>query len=507
MNDKTPPATTPETPEAKYHDAESFRRAGHRLVDDIADFFLSLPQRPVRRELALDEVRELIGDGGLPDQGVPIESLLETAAPMLFDNSLHNGHPKFFGYITASAAPLGGLADLLAASINANVALWDLSPVASEIEAQTIRWLAELVGYEPDCGGLMVSGGNMANILAFLAARRAKTNSEIRTEGLRNDVQRLTVYCASETHTWIQKATDVSGLGTDSIRWIETDDDQRMNVDHLRLQLEDDLGTGCKPFMVVATAGTVSTGAVDPLIAIHRVARDFDLWFHVDGAYGGPAAALPEADDELKALTLADSVALDPHKWLYAPLEAACTLVRERRFLVDAFTYRPPYYRFDDDGDASGNDYYSLGLQNSRGFRALKVWLALRHCGRNGYVELIRNDIDLARQLHEQARRHERLEALTQNLSITTFRFIPEGLDHDAAARESYLNELNAAIVERLQAGGEIYLSNAIVNGRYALRACLVNFRTTTADIAEVPDIVARVGAELDTELRPENLR
>ncbi|MFW2403240.1 MAG: pyridoxal phosphate-dependent decarboxylase family protein, partial [Gammaproteobacteria bacterium] len=392
-------------------------------------------------------------------------------------------------------------------SINANVALWDLSPVASEIEAQTIRWIAELVGYKPDCGGLMVSGGNMANILAFLAARRAKTSDQIRTAGLRNDPQRLTVYCASETHTWIQKATDISGLGTDSIRWIETDDDQRMNVDQLRRQLEDDLASDYKPFMVIATAGTVSTGAVDPLIAIHRVAHDYDLWFHVDGAYGAPAAALPEADDELKALTLADSIALDPHKWLYAPLEAACTLMRERRHLVDAFTYRPPYYRFDDDVETSGNDYYSLGLQNSRGFRALKVWLALRHCGRRGYVELIRNDITLAQQLFDEAQRHDRLEALTQNLSITTFRFIPAGLAGDPEAMEPYLNELNAALVERLQASGEIYVSNAIVNGRYVLRACLVNFRTTQADIAEVPDIVVRVGTALDAEMRPENLR
>jgi len=491
--------------------AESFRRAGHRLVDRIADFYASLPDRPIRRPSSLPAVRELIGTGSLPDAGTSIDALFETTAPLLFDHSLHNGHPRFFGYITASAAPLGALADMLAASVNANIGLWDLAPVASEIETQTIRWLAEFIGYadedKDDCGGLMVSGGNMANMLAFLAARRAKSNEEIREQGLSDDDRRMTAYCAAETHTWIQKAADISGLGTASIRWIATDRRQRMDVDALRRQLDRDIEDGFRPFIVIGTAGTVSTAAIDPLPAIDEVAREYGLWFHVDGAYGAPAAVLPEADPDLKALALADSVALDPHKWLYAPLEAACVLVRDQQSLLDAFSYRPPYYRIDADSENSGHDYFELGLQNSRGFRALKVWLGLRHYGRDGYVERIRNDIARTQELFAAAGNHAELEAFTLNLSIATFRYVPTGLAPDAAGVDAYLNELNEALVAELQAGGEVYVSNAVIEGVYVLRACVVNFRTQRDDTAATPEIVVRVGRELDRALRPAELR
>lgn len=491
-------------------DAESFREAGHRLVDRIADFYASLPGRPIRRPLDLQVARELIGTGSMPEQGETIESLFDAAAPLLFDNSLHNGHPRFFGYITASAAPLGALADMLAASINPNLGLWDLAPVAAEIETQTIRWIAELIGYadgEATCGGLMVSGGNMANMLGFLAARRAKSSGDIRTNGVGDADRRMTAYCAAETHTWIQKAADVSGLGTASIRWIPTDGAQRMDLDAFRRQLAVDIDAGHRPFVVIGTAGTVSTGAVDPLTEIHEIAREHGLWFHVDGAYGAPAAVLPEADAELKALALADSIALDPHKWLYAPLEAACTLVRDPQWLLDAFSYRPPYYRIDTDKTDSGNDYFELGLQNSRGFRALKVWLGLRHLGRNGYVELIRSDVARAADLFDAADKHPELEACTVSLSIATFRFVPADLATGSDGVETYLNDLSEALVAKLQSGGEIYVSNAIVDGKYLLRACIVNFRTTAADIAASVEIVARAGRELDEALRPAELR
>jgi len=496
---------------APIHDTEAFRQAGHRLVDEIADFFASLPERAIRRPASVQDVRKLIGQASLPDTGTPLDALLAETAPLLFDHSVHNGHPRFFGYITASAAPLGALADMLAASVNSNLSLWDLSPVASEIEAQTIRWLAELVGFDGAdgnaCGGLMVSGGNMANMLAFLAARRAHASGTIRTEGMADADRRMTAYCAAETHTWIQKAADICGLGTDAIRWIDTDDEQRMDISALRHKLAADVAAGFHPFIIVGTAGTVSTAAIDPLPAIHEIAREFGAWFHVDGAYGAPAAVLPEAAPDLKGLALADSVALDPHKWLYAPLEAACTLVRDRQTLLDAFSYRPPYYRIDEDREESGNDYYELGLQNSRGFRALKVWLALRNCGRSGYIELIRNDIARAGELFEAANAHEELEACTLNLSIATFRYVPTDLTPGTDEVEAYLNELNDALLATLQNDGEIYVSNAVIGDKYVLRACVVNFRTTSADTAAVPTIVATAGRRLDLDLRPDHLQ
>ncbi len=486
-------------------DAETFRAAGHRLVDELAEFYDSLGQRPVTRGEPATRIRELLGTGPLPVDGRPAGELLAEIVPVLRDHSLHNGHPRFFGYITSSAAPLGALADLLAAAMNANLGLWDLAPVASEIETQTIGWLAELVGYQTPCGGIMVSGGNMANLVGFLAGRAARAPWDVRGKGLRGDDRRLTVYASRETHTWIEKAADVSGLGTSAIRWIATDADQRMRVAELDAAVARDAEAGCLPLLVVGTAGNVSTGAVDPLPEIAAVAQARGLWLHVDGAYGAPAAVLPDAPGGLEALGLADSLALDPHKWLYSPIEAACTLVREPDALKNAFSYHPPYYAHDP--EQSGLDYHEHGLQNTRGFRALKVWLLLRQAGRAGYARMIGDDVALARLLYEAADEHAELEARTRHLSIATFRYRPTDADPDRDDWREYLDALNERLVRSLQKGGETYVSHALVDGARYLRACIVNFRTRVADVEALPEIVARRGSELDDELRPAALR
>jgi len=487
---------------------DEFRKLGYALVDQIAEFFGTLPQRPVTRAHTPKDIRALLGTSGLPEQGTPADALLREIADQLFDHSLHNGHPRFFGYITSSAAPLGALGDLLASAVNSNVGGWDISPLASEIEAQTIRWLAELIHYPVDSGGLMVSGGNMANIVGFIAARKAQAPWEIRRMGLRADSRQLTVYASRETHTWLQKATDLSGLGTDSIRWVETDDCQRMNSDELRRQIdEDEKDEDRLPFLVVGTAGTVSTGAIDPLHRIADICAERGLWFHVDGAYGALGAALPNAPADLSAIARADSVALAPHKWLYNPLEAGCTLVRDPAHLTDAFSYKPDYYHFIEDEDDPRINYYEYGFQNSRAFRALKVWLGLRNVGREGYVQMLEEDIVLSKRLYDAAERHPDLEPLTQELSIATFRYKPADIEANTESAEDYLNDLNHQLLSRLNDSGEAYISNAVVNGTNALRTCIVNFRTTASDVDALPEIVSRHGSELDREIRPANLR
>jgi glutamate/tyrosine decarboxylase-like PLP-dependent enzyme len=315
--------------------------------------------------------------------------------------------------------------------------------------------------------------------------------------------ERLRVYCSKEAHTWIQKAADIAGMGTDAIRWIATNDRMQIDVSALRQQIEADRDAGERPILVVGNAGTVSTGAVDPLSELAAICREFDLWFHVDGAYGAMAAILPEAPQEFAGLGKADSIAMDPHKWLYAPLEAGCALVRNREKLRDAFSYHPPYYHF----ETEAINYYDLGPQNSRGFRALKVWLALQQAGRDGYVQTISEDIRLAGELFRRIAQTPQLEALTQSLSITTFRFIPSDLERGGEENEGYLDQLNNELLTRLQNSGEAYLSNAIVRGRFALRACIVNFRTTQADIEALPPLIVRIGVKTDAELRPEGLR
>jgi aromatic-L-amino-acid/L-tryptophan decarboxylase len=482
-------------------DPEEFRSLGHALIDRIAGLLESLPQRPVTSTASPIGIRRALqADRPLPEQGAEPAELLNRAADLLFEHSLFNGHPRFWGYITSSAAPIGALGDLLAAAVNPNVGAWPLSPMASEIEAQTIRWIAGMLGYPAECGGLFVSGGNMANIVGFLAARQAKAGHDVRTRGLGS--VRLRAYCSKETHTWIQKAADISGIGTDAIRWIAANDRMQIDVAALRQQIEADLASGDRPFLVVGAAGTVSTGAVDPLRDLAALCREFNLWFHVDGAYGAMAAILPDASDAFSGMVQADSIAVDPHKWLYAPLEAGCALVRDREKLRDAFAYHPPYYHF----ETEAINYYDLGPQNSRSFRALKVWLALQQAGREGYVQMIADNIRLAAELFRLISQYPQLERFTHGLSITTFRFVPPGLRSGGEEVEAYLNQLNDALLTRVQSSGEAYLSNAIVNGKFALRACIVNFRTSQADIEALPPLIVRLGKQTDAELRPAHL-
>ncbi len=480
---------------------DDFRRIGHDLVDTIAEVLATYRDRPLTPDDSPANVRALIGgDRALPQQGDDAAALVASTARLLTEHSLFNGHPRFFGYITSSPAPIGILADMLASAINANLGLWRLSPIATEIESQAVRWVAELVGYPADCGGLFVSGGNMANIVALYAARAA-ADGDVRMRGVAGaDAPRLRMYASTETHTWVQKGADLSGLGTDSIRWIPVDSDQRMNVAALRQAIERDRDAGDRPMMVAATAGSVSTGAVDRLAEIARLCRDLGVWFHVDGAYGALAARVAGTPTDLRAIGDADSLALDPHKWMYAPIEAGCTLVRDPVRLRDAFSYHPPYYHF---GEEALN-YVDYGPQNTRGFRALKVWLGLRHAGGDGALRMIADDIALSERLFANVQREPELEALTHGLSIATFRYVPPDLQSRTSEEDVavYLDTLNRDLLERIQTSGEAFVSNAIVGGRYALRACIVNMNTRAADMDALPGFIVALGREADKAMR-----
>ncbi len=410
---------------------------------------------------------------------------------------MFNGHPKFFGYITSSPTQVGALADLLAAAVNPNVGANILSPMATAIEKQTIKWLAEFIGVSDNYGGVLVSGGNMANLTAFLAARTAKAPKNLKEEGLKNIEHEMVFYCSKATHTWIEKAAVLFGHGTKAIRWIPTDATNKMNIQVLKQTINDDLREGKKPFLIIANAGDVSTGVVDDLSAIAAVCKSHDLWFHIDGAYGIPAAVVPGYEKLFIGMEEADSIAIDPHKWLYAPLEAGCTLVKNPQHLVDTYSAHPVYYNFDSSGTETATNFYEYGFQNSRGFRALKVWMALQQVGKNGYIQSIKEDIELAKFLYEEAGNHPELEAVTQNLSITTLRYNPKGYTDNNAGNDDYLNSLNENLLNSLQQGGEVFLSNAVIENKYCLRACIVNFRTTKKDIQEVIKVIAREGRKV----------
>jgi len=480
--------------------SEEFRRIGHELVDSLSSFFKSIEKKKVTTAESAEELQKLIGNLPVPEDGTAPGKILSAATELLLNHSLLNGHPRFFGYITASPAPIGALADLLASSVNPNVGASILSPVATEIEKQTIRWIADLVGLPSHFGGILVSGGNMANFNAFLAARTLKGPKNIKEEGLPGSSRKLLIYCSRATHIWIEKATILFGLGSNSIRWIATENN-RMDIQLLEKTILEDLNNNNLPMMVVGNAGDVSTGATDDLETIALICRRFGIWFHVDGAYGLPAAIIPEMKPLFKGIEEADSIAMDPHKWLYSPLEAGCTLIRDMDLLKQTFSFHPVYYNFSGDDEYQPLNYYEYGLQNSRGFRALKVWLAIQQAGRKGYEKMIAEDIRLSKLLYKLVGENHELEAVTQNLSITTLRYVPEA-NNDL----TYLNELNEALANDLQTGGEAFLSNAIIDGKYCLRACIVNFRTSEEDVVSLIDIIINQGRKIHKKLREKTI-
>ncbi|MDL5514192.1 pyridoxal-dependent decarboxylase [Arenibacter sp. M-2] len=481
---------------------EQFKTIGYQLIDKIAEFLDTIDEKPVTPGEGSQELQKILGRSSLPENGSPTEDIVSNAAALLMDHSLLNGHPKFMGYITSSPAPIGMLADLLAASVNSNVGAHILSPMATEIEKQTVQWLAEFIGVSPDYGGILVSGGNMANFTAFLAARTAKAPKTIKEDGLSSTSKKLLIYCSKTTHTWVEKAAILFGHGSKSTRWIPTDSTNKMDNMLLEQAIKNDLDEGHQPFMVVGTAGDVSTGTVDNLNGIASICKTYDLWFHIDGAYGIPAAIDPELKQMFMGIKEADSIALDPHKWLYSPLEAGCTLVKNPKHLTDTYSSYPEYYNFSKNDHGPALNFYEYGLQNSRGFRALKVWMALRQIGRNGYLKIIREDMELSKLLFLLAENHSELEAITQSLSITTLRYVPEGYGDKTDKNETYLNTLNEALLDELQQAGKVFLSNAIVHHKYCLRGCIVNFRTSKKDIEEIIEIIVREGKIIHQKLR-----
>lgn len=490
-------------------DGDRFRAIGHELVDRIADFFTTMHEGPVAKATPGDELRRVLGQRPLPLEGSDPAAIVARAAELCLTNSVLVGHGRFWGYVHGAPSPIGALGDLLAAALNSPVTSPRTGPMSSAIEEQAVRWLAELVGFSKNCGGLFLSGGSMANLVALRAAIHARIPWDVREQGMTHPrAAAIRVYATRETHSSIAKALMLLGLGTRALVEVAVDEAGRMDPDDLARRVAIDREDGLTPLVVVGTAGTTSTGAVDPLPAIAAFCREQRLWMHVDGAYGAPASASPLAPRDIYGLQEADSLVIDAHKWLYMPLEAGCVLVRDPRLLYQTFCFQSPYYSLSGVyslGDIDRDEPLPLrdqGPQTSRGFRALKVWLALQHLGRAGYAARITEDIELARHLYDLADGHSELEACSQGLSVTTFRYVPAELAANAARHRLYLDELNQQILAELQDSGAAYPSHTTVRGAYVLRVCIVNFNTTRADIESLPELVAHIGARLHAARR-----
>jgi aromatic-L-amino-acid/L-tryptophan decarboxylase len=347
-----------------------------------------------------------------------------------------------------------------------------------------------LIGYDAQANGLLTSGGSMANMIAVMIASRSKFNNASH-QGLWNAGPPMTVYASEEVHMSIAKAADILGIGRDQVRTIACDERQRMRVDALRQSIETDLREGLRPFCVVGSAGTVNTGVVDPLAEIADVAREFGLWFHVDGAYGAPGVLDERKKHLFVGLDRADSVSLDPHKWLYVPVDAGCLLFRDAAVAKSAFsTDEADYIKTHGYVDEEAFAFWDYGVELSRRFRALKVWLTLQYYGTHRLAEAIGQDIALAEYLGQLVSEADDFELLAPvELSICCFRYVPR-----KGMSGAELNELNERVMGLVQKGGRAYVSNATVKGRFALRACITNFRTTKADIEETVEAIREAG-------------
>ena len=478
---------------------------GAGALDIWQELLGRLPRLPVGIEQSAEEVAEAV-TMPIPDEPLADAEIIEYLRQLTFDWSMYPGHSGFMAYISGAGTVPGAAADLLAAALNQNLGAWRLSPAGTTIELHLMQSFAQRFGLPETAGGIFTSGGAMAAFTALKAARDAKAGYQVRTEGIAGG-PRLTAYGSTEVHDVNSRAADMLGLGSDAVRAVPVDDALRMRVDELRRAIEADLGAGNQPFAVVATAGTVATGAIDPLEEIAGLCRQFDLWLHIDGAYGGIAALVSALKPQFAGIERADSIAFDPHKWLYTPHSGGALVVANARHLEDSFAVHPAYTAEDKELTRRGIDLFNMGPQFSRGFQGLKVWVSLLAHGWDAYSRRIAHDVELARYLHDLAGQRPEFEVLDpQSLSIACFRFVPDRLP-DAPGPDEYLNTLNERLMAEIQLGGRVFPSNAIVDDRFWLRACIVNFRTEAEDVEALLDTAATLGAKLDAELRPETLR
>ncbi|MFF4648508.1 pyridoxal phosphate-dependent decarboxylase family protein [Streptomyces sp. NPDC001380] len=474
---------------------EDFRAAAHTAADLVADYLGAVADRPVWQPVD-EAARERLLGAPLPAAGRPLEELLAAVGEQVMPYPMGNGHPRFFGWVNSAPAPAGVLATLAASAMNPSSAGGDHADV--HLERAVVRWIAELVGFPHGPGaGILTSGTSMATVLCLAAARgRAARRAgwDVREDGLAA-MPPLVAYATGETHSCVRKAVELLGLGSRNLRTVPAGPDGRMDVAALRRAVAADRAAGLVPFLVAASAGTVNTGAVDPLDAVADLCAEEELWLHVDGAYGAFGVLDPEIAHRYAGMERADSLALDPHKWLGVPVDCGCALVRDASELRGTFSLVPPYLR---DEEAGGLGWFSeYGMEQTRPFRSLKVWATIAHRGRDGIAADVARCTALARRLGGLVEKDPELElAAPVETSIVAFRHRVPGLPEEDA------DAVNRALPLAVQRRGRAFVTGTVLGGREALRACLLNAATTEEDLEVLLDEVRAATAELAAGLR-----
>jgi aromatic-L-amino-acid/L-tryptophan decarboxylase len=461
---------------------------GTRVLDLYTALLADMPHTPTSPPLTTAGVRAAVSLD-IPDEPLGDDALIAHLQTIL-DHSVRPGSGGFLAYISGGGTVPGAIADLLASGLNPNSGGWVLSPAASEVEAQLIRWLATRFGLPASAGGNLVPGGSLANLSALKLARD-RADTAARTAGVGS--RPLAIYASQETHFTIDRAADVLGLGEAAVRKVAIDESLAMRVDDLERLVAADLAAGVTPAAIVGTAGTTGTGAIDPLDALADVAQRVGAWFHVDAAYGGAIVLSDVLRPLLQGIERADSITFDAHKWLYAPVVAAAMLVRDASVLSGSFSAYAAYVDQDREVADRGTDYGFEGLQLSRAFIALRVWIGLLAHGRTAYARRIEHDVALTNWLSERIVERPDLElACPPSLSICCFHYRPAGVDDYA-----YLDRLNHRVMTELQLDGRVYPSNASVHGRAAIRSCIVSYRTEATHLQQLLDLTLEIGARI----------
>jgi aromatic-L-amino-acid/L-tryptophan decarboxylase len=485
-NPPTPVEETldPESPE----DWEALRSLGQRMVGDVMDYLRTVRERPVWRPPTASARASL--QRPLPREGEGAEAVYRDFVENVLPYPTGNIHPRFWGWVMGTGSPLGTLAELLAAGMNSHLAGYEDS--AARVEDQVLAWCRELLGFPAQASGLLVSGASMATLVGLSVARSEKAGVDVRRTGV-HGLPRMTLYASRETHACVRRAVEVLGLGGDSVRLLPVDANFRVEVRALRDAISRDRVEGLRPFCVVGNAGTVNTGAVDDLEALADVATQEGLWFHVDGAFGALAALSPRLRPLLRGMERADSLAFDLHKWLHIPFEAGCVLVRSEAAHRRAFAYQTEYLAQMPRGLAARPSMFSeYGVQLTRGFRALKVWMSLKAHGASKFARLIEQNVEQARRLGELVDAEPELQRLAPvSLNVVCFRYVGRG------APEAQLDAWNRELLCRLHESGVAVPSYTTLDGRYCLRVCLTNHRTRREDLDVLVREVLRLGRKL----------
>jgi aromatic-L-amino-acid decarboxylase len=456
---------------------DDIKTLGHQIIDDMVDYLKSIGEKPVWTPVP-QQVKEAF-KMPVPHHPSSIFDVYQEFKQNIFPYHGSNIHPKYFAWVQGTGTPMGAFADLLAGVMNSNATIADQS--ALYVDKQVINWCKQLINYPATASGILVSGGSIANITGLIVARNTII-ANAKNAGIYAVKGKLTAYCSSETHNCLGKAAEIIGIGNEQLRKIPVNDDYEIDIEALKAKIQEDKHNGFIPFCIIGNAGTVNTGAIDPLTELLQIARSEKIWFHIDGAFGALAKLVPAYNDKLKAIEEADSVAFDLHKWMYMQYEVGCVLFKDAAAHKAAFATAVNYLTAHNRGMAAGPETISnYGMELSRGFKALKVWMSLKEHGVDKYAAMIAQNIDQSFYLGNQIRKHPDLELMAAvTMNIVCYRYNPGNLDDDQ------LNILNKELLMRMQEKGIAAPSSTLLNGKYAIRVANTNHRTRRNHLDEL---------------------